>query len=149
MNNRNLKSMEQAQTAKRQSLAEWRKAQVHELSLPSGLTVKVRNVTMTDLALTGMLPPAILEMVDDAQKSGQEIDLKQIVKNMVDFRKVLDALVTIALVEPLIGETPDDTHITLDELPNNDKMEIYNWVNREATQLTPFREGENQPVAAA
>lgn len=60
---------------------------------------------------------------------------------------MLNALVGLALVVPLIGEFADDTHITMDELPNDDKMAIFNFVNREVTALQTFREGEAEPVA--
>ena len=58
---------------------------------------------------------------------------------------MLDALVGISLVEPQIG--PDAvTQITLDELPNDDKMAIFNHVNREVTALQSFRDGQDEPV---
>ena len=60
---------------------------------------------------------------------------------------MLDALVSLALVTPLIGDVADDAHITLAELPNDDKMAIFNFVNREVTASQSFREGEDQPVA--
>jgi hypothetical protein len=144
-----LNSLKQSQQAKKKSLAEWRAAQLSELSLPSGLVVTLRNVTMTDLALTGKLPPAILDVVEQSNASADGLDLKAIFKNMADFRMLLDVLVTVAMVSPKIGATADDDHITLEELPNNDKMEIFNWINREVDQLKPFREGEAEPVAAA
>jgi hypothetical protein len=55
--------------------------------------------------------------------------------------------VSIALVAPLIGTVADESHITLEELPNDDKMAVFNFVNREVTALQSFREGQNQPVA--
>jgi hypothetical protein len=143
----NLKKMEQAQAAKRQTLAEWRASRLHELPLPSGLTVTVRDVTMTDLLLTGRLPSAFVDMAEDAAKSGASgVDLKEITKNGAEFSSMLNSLVGIALVEPLIGEFADDTHITLGELPSDDKMAIFNFINREVTASQSFREGQDQPL---
>lgn len=126
----------------KKSLADWRKSRLHEETLPSGLTVTLRDVTMTDLMLTGKLPPAFLDMAEKTAKEGSgTIDMKELMKNAADFTLMLDALVILALVEPKIGSTADDEHITLTEMPNDDKMHIFNWVNREVTQLTSFREG--------
>jgi hypothetical protein len=131
------------------SLADWRASRLHELTLPSGLVATVRDVTMTDLLLTGKLPASFVDMADDAAKNGaSKLDLRTLAENGAEFKSMLNALVGIALVMPLIGEFSDDTHITLDELPNDDKMAIFNHVNREVTALQSFREGQNEPVAA-
>ncbi|APU89252.1 MAG: hypothetical protein DYG85_06445 [Chloroflexi bacterium CFX1] len=130
------------------SLAEWRESRLHDFPLPSGLNVKLRDVTMTDLLFTGKLPPAFADLAEKASKTGAEIDLKDMLRNAADFRVMLDAMVEIALAEPQIGAEADDEHITLAELSNDDKMAVFNWCNREVAQLRSFREGEAEPVAA-
>ena len=148
MTAKNLQSLKQAENAKRMTLADWRASRLHELTLPSGLVATVRDMTMTDLLLTGKLPASFVEMADDAAKGGAAgLDLKQLAKNGEEFRIMLDALVSIALVVPLIGLQADSEHITLEELPNDDKMAIFNHVNREVAALQSFREGEDKPVA--
>jgi hypothetical protein len=140
--------LEQSQNAKRMNLAEWRASRLHELDLPSGLVATVRDVTMTDLLLTGKLPASFVEMADVSARNGSSgLELKELAKNGADFKEMLDALVSIALVAPEIGTVSDDSHITLDELPNDDKMAIFNFVNREVTALQSFREGQDEPVA--
>jgi hypothetical protein len=134
--------------AKRMNLAQWRASRLHELTLPSGLSATVRDVTMTDLLLTGKLPASFVEMADEAAKSGAAgLDLKQLAQNGAEFKTMLDALVTLALVSPELATAADDEHITLDEFPNDDKMAIFNFVNREVTALQSFRDGQNKPVA--
>lgn len=143
------KNLKQSIDAKRLNLAAWRASRLHEMDLPSGLPVTVRDVTMTDLLMTGKLPASFVDMAEDAASKGESgMDLKQLVKNGPEFAVMLDALVEIALVTPLIGAVADDSHITLAELPNDDKMAIFNFVNREVTALQSFREGQNEPVAA-
>lgn len=142
------KRLEQSNTAKRVTLAEWRASRVHERTLPSGLTVQVRDVTMTDLMMTGRLPDSILKMMTDAASGGeQDFDLDLIAKNTTEFNQMLNALVEISLVEPKIGDVADDEHILLAELPTDDKLDIFSFLNRGAEQLQSFREGEKQPVA--
>ena len=139
----------QATLARRKNLAEWRENQRVEKVLPSGLFVVLRNVTMTDLLLTGKLPPSIADFFNSVNTQGNEVDLKELFKNAEDFQALLNVLVTIAMVEPQIGDVSDEDHITLAEIPNNDKMEIFNWVNRAETQLKPFRDESDQPATPA
>jgi len=143
------KKIEQIENARSMNLAAWRKSRLHELDLPSGLRATLRDVTMTDLMLTGSLTDSFVDLAQDAaQKDAATLDLKAITKNAAEFRKMLDALVTLSLVEPKLGAVADDEHITLDEMPNDDKMAIFNFVNREVTALQSFREGQAEPVAA-
>jgi hypothetical protein len=140
--NGSLESLEQAEEAKRVTLAEWRANRLHELDLPSGLHVKVRDVTMTDLMMTGRLPDGIIDMAKTVSENGaQDVDLNLIAKNSGDFNQMLGLLVEICLVEPAIGPTADDEHILLSEIPADDRMAIFRFINREAEQLSPFREG--------
>jgi len=141
--------IEQSQQAKRMNLAEWRASRVKELDLPSGLLIKLRDVTITDLMLTGNLPPAFTSFIEETQSAGkQQIDIKDIMSNMKEFAPVLDIMLEAALVEPKIGSIQDDEHITIDEVSYNDKMFIFQWLNREVSQVNTFRKEEDKPVAS-
>lgn len=143
------KTLAQSQTAKRMTLAEWRSARVHELVLPSGLNVQIRDASMTDLMLTGKLPDSFLDMADKSSKEGKKtVDLKSIAQDGEDFRKMLDALLLLCMIEPRITDTASDETVTLAEIPSDDKMFIFNFLNREVeTQVKSFRAGEVEPVA--
>ncbi len=142
-----LETLKQSEIAKKKSLSEWRASRLHETELPSGLGVTLRDVSMTDLLLTGKLPASFVDLAEASASSGNTIDLKEVIKSGEDFRTMLDALVPLALVEPKIGAVADNDHITLEELPNDDKMFIFNFVNREVEQIKSFREGSDEPVA--
>lgn len=104
---------------------------------------------MMDLMLTGKLPESIMDFADEAQQQAKGmVDLKQIAKSGKDFILMLDTVVLSCVLEPPVAEKGDDDHLGLDEISGDDKMEIFNWVNREVDQLRPFREGEVEPVAS-
>lgn len=146
-NNGKLQTLQQSAAAKRVNLAEWRASRIHDLTLPSGLSVRVRDVTMTDLMFTGRLPDSIVGMAQEAAEKGEgEFDLANLMKNTQQFNAMLDTLIGLCLVEPQIGDVADAEHITLEELPADDKMAIFAFVNRGAEQLRPFRDGENPSV---
>jgi hypothetical protein len=143
-----LKRLQQSQKSRRETLAQFRSSRLHELPLPSGITVWVREVSMMDLMLTGKLPENIIDFAEAAEKQGAvDIDLKKIVKSGTDFNIMLNTVALATIVEPPVSENGDDDHLGLDEINGDDKMAIFNWVNREVEQLRPFREGENKPVA--
>ena len=143
-----VKGLEQSQRDRREDLAKWRAGRTHELALPSGLTVMVADVTIADLMFTGSLPPAILALGEEAAKSGkQELNLQAISKNAAEFGQLINALVKIAVKEPPIADMRDEDHVTLDEFSGDDKMAIFQWVNRETAAVQPFRNA-GQPAEA-
>jgi len=144
-----LNRLQQAQRARHETLAQFRSKQIQELGLPSGTTVFVKDVTMTDLMLTGKLPDVMLDIAQEASDGGKaSMDLKQIAKNGQEFKALLDVLTRLCVVEPPIADVGDDEHLGIDEISGDDKMTIFNWANREVEQIKPFREGENEPMAA-
>jgi len=144
-----LERLKQSQLARRENLAQWRATRLHELLLPSGMTVWVKDVSMMDLMLTGKLPENLIDFADEAGKQGKaEINLKDVVKSGTDFNVMLNTVVLSCIVEPPVAEKGDDDHLGLDEINGDDKMAIFNWANREVGQIRPFREGEVEPLAA-
>lgn len=145
--NNGTEPLKQSVQAKRKTLAEWRANRIHERTLPSGLVVQLRDVSMTDLMFTGRLPDSIVNLAkESAENGGGNFDLEMISKNTADFNTMLNTLAELCLVEPKIGVAADDEHILIAELPADDKMDIFSFVNRGAEQLRPFREGQDEPV---
>ena len=147
--NGNLQVLEQSQTAKRANLAEWRSARTHELELPSGLTATVRDVDITDLALTGRIPNSLMDVFVSAAEQKSEADAEKmagdaIAKNAADFGRMLDAVTRAAFVSPRIGDVADDETVTVDEIPMGDKLFLFNHLNREVARVRSFREGERE-----
>src|SRR3989304_5150787 len=144
-----LNGLEQSQQARRVMLAKWRADRIHDLTLPSGLQVKVRDVTMTDLMFTGKLPQVMIDLAQESAEQGKiKLDLKMLTENAQEFRQLVDTLILLCVVEPQITEKADEDHLSLDEMNGDDRMFIFNWVNREVEQVRSFREAEVEPVAA-
>ena len=155
-----IQRLEQAQAAKRMNLAEWRASRLHEIDdLPSGLPIVVKDVSLQDLVmLDGVeIPNTLLDMMldndakqakgaEDAQ-SDTEVVL-QMMRNKADFNRMLNEMVKACLVAPQIGETADEEHITLDELTFADKLHIFNFLNREAAAVRPFRDAADTTTVA-
>ncbi len=144
-----LERLKQSQQARRENLAAWRSQRLVEQTLPSGMTVWLKDVSMMDLVLTGKLPDGIMDFVENTNTEGKnEVDLKEIAKAGPGMGEMMDMLAMLCIVEPPIAERGDDDHLGLNELSGDDKMFIMNWANREVKDLRPFREGEMEPLAA-
>ena len=137
---------------KKVSLVDWRKARRHEMELPSGLSVILRDVDMTDVLMSGKLPSSVIEMSKNASEDEidlQEVGIAMMQENAAEFVMLLNAITEAALVSPPVGTVSDDEHVTLDELPMSDKTAIMEWVNRGDAAVRSFRPEERKPVEAA
>jgi hypothetical protein len=128
-------------------LAAWRAGRTETLILPSGLTVTVRRVTLLDLASSGQVPMPLMGMVDRLINEGRAADLDM--AQLPQFIGLIDATITLALIDPPVADAPDDEHLGINELPTMDKIAIFNWLNAPAEQLAPFRAGSGAVVDTA
>ena len=122
------------------NLAEWRILQAGtEATLPSGLEVVLKKVSLIDLAKAGKIPETLRPSVDamiarKAEKPMTLADLEQ-------FAEVVDLVVGCALVAP--------EGLDVAELPWSDRMAIYQWASQETAALDSFRTKQNGALEAA
>lgn len=127
-------------------LRAWRLAREVDYELPSGLTVRLRRVALLDLVSTGQMPAPLLTLIQDFSASNETaVDMAQ----LPQFTEVLNAVTLAAVIEPPIQPIGDEEHLGLNEMPFDDKLEIFNWLNQGAQRLAPFLQGAIEPVAAA
>lgn len=123
------------------NLEQWRKQrqQGEDATLPSGLTVQLRQVSMLDLAAKGQIPQTIKPQIDALMQGGGKLD-KMSLDAMNKFVGVVDLVVGACLSGP--------EGLSLDELTYQDKIAIFNWANEMAGKLEPFRPEQKKPVGA-
>ena len=143
-----IETLEQSQQARRESLAAWRKGRTHELRLPSGLTVVVRDATVMDLVINGNVPQTLMQMIIGQAEGSGQVDLNQLSGN-AEFGSLINEMVKICVVEPPLADVSDDDHLGLYELSGADRMAIFSDANREVEQVKTFRGEQAEPVDAA
>lgn len=126
------------------NLAEWRANKTVKMTLQSGLEVTLKRASLLDLMANGKIPNTMLGMTEELARGGKDLNLKELPAATA----VIDLVAKICLVEPAVGDEPDETHITLDELPFNDRIEIFGWANQGALTAAPFREEPGGDVGA-
>jgi hypothetical protein len=129
------------------NLNEWRRqrAPVPE-TLPSGLSVQLKRVSMEDLALSGLIPaPLLNELSEKGQNGRVEIDSAEILANLADYSGLIDAIAAASVAMVQVGESEwlpvsDSNFDPAAELDQRDKLFIMNWSMAEVKALEPFRE---------
>lgn len=122
------------------TLADWRTLRRTTLALPSGLVVEVKRASLIDLAARGSIPATLhghVSALIAAQTSGG-VSPALDVASFPTHAAMIDIIATAALVSPAVAEVADETHITIDELPFEDRVAIFNWAQGGATALVPF-----------
>lgn len=143
-----LETLNQSVQARRVTLAQWRASRVHDLSLPSGLTVTVRDASVMDLIIDGKLPQTLLSMIVDETKDQAQVDLSMF-SGSNDYGALINGMVRICVVDPPVADVADETHLGIDELPGEDKLAIFNYANREVEQVKSFRAEPAAVIPAA
>jgi len=105
--------------------------------------VLLRDVDLASVAIEGNIPNTLIDLIisEDFQKLSEEEAGKQVMSgNMTDFNALLMQLIKASLVDPLIGDVPDNKHILYSELTFDDRIYIFNFLSRDAQKVRSFRD---------
>lgn len=133
--------------AKIMNLRDWRQSRRETRTLPSGLEVTLKRVSLLDLAMNGDIPNTLSGMVDDMIDQDKTVQVKS--SDFGQYGEVINLVVKACVVEPAIADEADDLHLSLGEIPMEDRLEIFDWANQGVEQLAPFRAQQEEPVEAA
>ncbi|KKM27313.1 hypothetical protein LCGC14_1575990 [marine sediment metagenome] len=131
------------------SAVRWRKENInaHKFQVPSGAVFLVRNVPLVGLVAKGVIPLSLvtraIKMKVAAPKSVDKNDPFKNVKedDIKDFEKMLNAFVSVAVVEPKIvtDNTDDEDVIPASEITFIDKSAIFNECQKGGAEMyLPF-----------
>lgn len=137
------------------SAAAFKKNRGGLLTLPSGLVVKAtRAEGLRGFIAGGKIPNSLMGIVDDALKGGKAPDASVILdgegeidENMVaDMLEMTDKVVMSVVKDPIIHPLPasegerDDDLVYIDEVDDEDKMFIFQWVTGGTDSVERFRQ---------
>ena len=117
------------------NLEQWRarRQRVEILTLPSGLEVQIKPVTMQDLLVQGKVPDTLYGAIDDMgerTKGGTNKLSDMKTRDLADMAQLTLIVCRAALVEP--------AELDPEELPLDDRIVIFNAANAEAIRLATF-----------
>lgn len=142
----------QATLATASSIKDFKKRrQATPLTLPSGLVVEARRTSLETIVRSGNVPNSLLPLVEKALNKGSSIDVEELVGDEVDMDKVadmmnmVDELVVASVANPQVHSIPededdrDDELLYVDEMDEEDKLFIFQWVIGGTSDLEQFR----------
>ncbi len=130
------------------NLQTWRKQRTtgEEMQLPSGLAVKMKQISLMDMAILGDVPTPLTAQVNMVMERGlQNIT----VENARQYEEAINLVVKAAVIDPPIGDESTETTLAVRELPIIDRLAIFRECNRYAESLRPFRPKQKAPVEPA
>lgn len=121
------------------------------LELPSGATAKVVNRGMRAFLSEGMVPNSLMSIVEESLNKGRPPEMSEVVgenmdpKMVDDMYRLMDNAVILCFVEPRVlpapdlGEERDDDLLYVDEIDDEDKMFLFQWVTGGTRDVEQFR----------
>ncbi len=130
------------------NLAVWRarRGAGEQFITPSGLEMRLRRVSLLDLAERGKIPAPLAGMVE-TMLATQQSSLS--IQQFGEFASVINLVVMAAAVEPPVAEQSSEAALEVGELPMSDRLAIFNWANEVSMKLQPFRAEPEESVDAA
>jgi len=127
-------------------LKAWRESRTARKTLGSGLEVTLRKVSLLDLAMNGDIPNSLAGMVDEMIDSSKATEVKT--ADFGQYGQIINLVVKACMAEPQVADEADDTHIALEELPMDDRLEVFDWANEGVEKIAPFREKQKELLEA-
>lgn len=112
----------------------WKKdnLNIRKLLLPSGAVFKVKTVSLTNLAMKGvMLMPLLTSLIEKAEtvkKSKKKIEdiVKKInTEEMTGLNEMINKVTLAAVLEPKLSLNGDKESISVDDIEFEDKMAVF------------------------
>ncbi len=122
------------------------------VQLPSGNWVMIRRAGMRAFLASGLIPNALMAVVQQALESGKEPDEKKLMEEVMgnpeklaEFMGMLDAAAVYSMVQPRVYPAPASEEdrredlLYVDELDEADKMAIFQMSTEGVIDLEGFR----------
>lgn len=121
--------------------------------LPSGLIVRIKNPGgLKSFIGSGQIPNSLMIIIDKGIKSGQAPQPAELMpegkidpKLLEDMNTLLNVITMGVIVEPKINPIPEneddrlDTELYVDEIPEDDKQFLFQWISGGTRDLEIFR----------
>lgn len=155
------KAAEQLQISK---VGDFKKRLGGIFELPSGMVVKLRNPGgMNAFIQNGTIPNSLMTIMQSAVKGGTA-DVSEVVPDInninpeliADMTKLMDNISIACIVEPKVHPAfvpteeepePDDEILYVNELTDDDKSFVFQWLSGGTASLETFREQQRQGMA--
>ena len=133
------------------TIAAWRQqAAPTPVELPSGNTALLRRVSILELATSGAIPSTLIVKASEIKKGGKDwSSVLSDPEELGELMGMIKPVVIAAFVEPKVALVADDKHLGVDEIDPADQLAVFQYCNRGAVALRPFRRESQEGVEPA
>lgn len=108
----------------------------------SGLSVRLRKVTLMALIEQGGIPTPLVGVVNSLITESTALTAE----NLRDYLAAVNLVVKAAVIDPPVADESGPGVLGVQELSPDERMEIYTWATAEVGRLMPFLPGFEQPA---
>lgn len=152
-----------AQQLKVSQVGEFKKRLGGVFELPSGLVMKLRNPGgLMAFMGAGLIPNELMQIMQKHINSGKNVAPEDLAKEvggvdskfLAQMTELLDNVIVKCAQEPTVMPTPeneadrDDDQLYADEIPDDDKMFVFQWISGGTADLATFRERQGSSLAS-
>ena len=135
--------------------SEWRKENSEGilLQLPSGKVARIRSIDVSLMLKLGRIPDQLTQQIVDAvfgDERGKPMDFDiKTPERMKMFLSLMDGIVETCFILPrIVKVVTTEDEITVDDVEIQDKMFLFQLLNRPASALATFPEKQVDDVAS-
>lgn len=130
--------------------------------LPSGLVMKLRNPGgLMAFMGAGLIPNELMQIMQKHINSGKNVSSEELMREtggvgekfVQQMSELLNTIIVKCAVEPTVLPTPasederDEEQLYADEIPDDDKMFVFQWISGGTADLATFRERQESSMA--
>ena len=154
------KDAKAAEAARISQIGDFKNRMGGTFELPSSLVVKARNPGgLQAFMASGVIPNSLMPIIKKALAAGKAPDPKEFIKDgnidpalMQAMMDLLDTVAVEVIVEPKVLPRPTDeadrldTELYADEIPQDDKQFLLQWISGGTRDLEIFRKRSEQSL---
>lgn len=152
-----------AQQLKVSQVGDFKKRLGGVFELPSGLVMKLRNPGgLMAFMASGLIPNELMSIMQKHINSGKNTTPDELMKDtgrldekfLAQMTAMLDNVIVTCAVEPSVMPKPDneeersDDQLYADEIPDDDKMFVFQWISGGTSDLATFRQRQESGMAS-
>lgn len=137
------------------SVADWKKPDL-PVELPSGKKIRIKRSSFQAFIKFGIIPNGLMAEVQSALAKGVEPDIAKLAAGdeaITEMIAMVDNVIVFVAIEPRVYPLPsgdeekDDNLLYVDEIDEEDKMFIFQYVTGGTKDIAQFREEATKSLA--
>lgn len=134
-----------------QYINQWRASleATETLQLSKGPAVIKTSVSLLDLAAAGQIPTTLLLELDEIGNKAKNDPMAAGAESLAKMAPAVNAVAIAAFVDPPLAMEADEDHLAVATIPFQDRLAVFQRLNRGVEPLRPFLPEDRKPDGTA